>query len=199
MKRIIGIILISALFTGCSTMSTTPAPPAAPKATWQDRQLSLNHIQSWWLSGKIGVQTANDAGSASVDWTQSARGYTISLLGPLGSHGMKLTGNASHVTLQTSDGKQYNANSAEQLLAKQWGFHLPVSNMTYWVRGLPVPGVTANTQFDQFGRLTRLAQQGWSIDYLSYANTNGIDLPERIAITSPALRVKIIINQWRIR
>ena len=47
--------------------------------------------------------------------------------------------------LQTSDGKRYNAASPEQLLAEQWGFHLPVSNMKYWVRGLPVPGIPATT------------------------------------------------------
>ncbi len=198
MIRIIWMFLLITVMTGCSTIAPTPTPPAAPKATWSDRQAALTRIQSWTLSGKIAVQTSRDSGSATVDWTQSQRRYTISLLGPLGSNGLKLTGAPGHVTLQTSDGKTFNAKSPEQLLAERWGFHLPVSNMNYWIRGLPVPGTTANTQFDQYGRLTRLVQQGWDVQFLGYSNAGGIDLPQRMSITSPSLNVKIVVYQWHI-
>jgi outer membrane lipoprotein LolB len=102
------------------------------------------------------------------------------------------------VTLQTSDGKSFHAASAEQLLTKNWGFNLPVSNMRYWIRSLPVPDMAANTQYDSKGRLATLVQQGWRIDYLNYSNVGGVDLPERLSITSPALRVKIVVYQWRL-
>lgn len=198
MKHTIWILLLSLALTSCSTISPTPAPPAAPKATWTDRQAALNNIQSWHLSGKIAVQTPQDSGSASVNWTQNHQGYNISLLGPLGSNGMRLSGQPGNVTLQTSDGKSYSAKSPEQLLASKWRFHLPVSNMKFWIRGLPVPGITADTSFDHYGRLNTLTQQGWRIDYLSYANTGGVDLPERLTITSPSLKVKIIVYQWNV-
>ncbi|MBX3708617.1 MAG: lipoprotein insertase outer membrane protein LolB [Gammaproteobacteria bacterium] len=199
MMRIIWILLLSLTIGGCSTIAPTEiTPPAAPKATPKDRQTALNRIQSWWLNGKIAVQTKQDSGSATVAWTQNQRRYTISLLGPLGSHGMRLSGQPGRVTLQTSDGKSFSAKSPEQLLAEKWGFQLPVSNMNYWIRGLPVPGTPANTQLDPYGRLTALRQQGWNIQYLSYANVNGVDLPEKLSITSSSLRVKIIVYQWRI-
>ncbi|WP_172622819.1 lipoprotein insertase outer membrane protein LolB [Aquicella siphonis] len=199
MKRIIWISLLTALLTSCSNITPPPAAPAAPKATWEDRQIALNRIQSWWLNGKIGVQTRQDSGSATVDWAQNTRSYTISLTGPLGSSGMRLSGHPGRVTLQTSDGKSYSAASPEQLLASRWGFHLPVSNMKYWVRGLPVPGLASSTHFDKYGRLTALAQQGWNVEYLGYTNAGGVDLPERMSITSSALRVKIVIYQWKLR
>lgn len=199
MKHIIWIVLLALSLTSCSTINPPAAtPPAAPTATWADRQTTLNHIQSWHLNGKIALQTAKDSGSASVDWSQRQSSYSISMSGPLGASAMKLAGQPGRVTLQTSDGKSYTAASAEQLLAKQWGYNLPVSNMKYWIRGLPAPGMSANTRFDGYERLTSLVQQGWRIDYLSYSNTRGIDLPEKLSITSPSLKVKIVVYQWSV-
>lgn len=194
--RIIWILLMLAAMTSCSTVTQTEAPPAAPQATLPKREAAVDRVQSWRINGKIAVQSAKDSGSASVNWVQHQRSYTISLQGPLGSHAMNLTGQPGHVTMKTSDGKSYSANSPEQLLAKQWGFNLPVSNMRYWVRGLQVPGIPAQTHYDKFNRLTSMSQQGWNIQYLSYSNNGGVDLPQKMSITSPALKVKIVIYSW---
>jgi len=197
------ILSLSSLIIAVSSCGTTTSPNKTATAAntpipKKERQTDLSNINSWRISGKIAVQSAKDSGSASVNWIQNRGQYSISLLGPLGSHGLKLTGGPGHVTLQTSDGKSYNANSPEQLLAERWGFHLPVSNMRYWVRGMPVPGPSAKTHFDDYGRLTDLVQQGWHVEYQSYTKIARVDLPERISITSPSLKVKIVIYQWNI-
>lgn len=194
--RIIWIFLLAAFVTSCSTVTQPEAPPAAPKATLPVRQAAVDKVQSWRIDGKIAVKTSKDSGSATVNWAQHQRSYTISLQGPLGSHSMNLSGQPGRVTLKTSDGKSYTSGSPEQLLAKQWGFNLPVSNMRYWVRGLPVPGIPAQTHFDSFNRLSSLSQQGWNIQYQSYMNNHGVDLPQRLSITSPAMQVKIVIYHW---
>ncbi len=181
----------------CSTITPQASVPTT-KVPWKDRQTALSNIHSWRLHGKIAVQTTRDSGSATVDWLQNRNQFSISLLGPLGSNGLKLTGQPGHVNLQTSDGKNYSASSPEQLLAERWGFHLPVSNMNYWIRGLPVPGPSANTQFDSYGRLSELIQQGWHVQYQSYSHTGRVELPEKISITSSSLKVKIIVYQWNV-
>lgn len=202
----IGVVFLTSTIVGCKTATSPTATTTASAAdtttpssnvSEQDRQTSLASINSWRINGKIAVYGARDSGSASVNWVQNRGHYSISLLGPLGSHGLKLTGDPGHVNLQTSDGKSYQAANPEQLLAQRWGFHLPVSNMRYWVRGLPVPG-PAKTQFDNEGRLTDLVQQGWHVQYQSYTKVSRVDLPDRISITSPSLRVKIVIYQWNI-
>lgn len=200
MRLIIWILFLSMALVGCTTVTTekpVETPPAAPKATWADRQASLGRIQNWWASGKIAVQTARDSGSATVTWAERRGNYTISLVGPLGSHGMWLTGRPGSVTLRTADGKTASARSPEKLLAAQ-GVALPISNMRYWVRGLPVPGIPANTQFDHYGRLTSLKQQGFNILYLSYTNVGGVDLPQRMSLSSSTVRAKVMIYQWRV-
>ena len=199
-KRIIGILFLLSTLSSCATFKTqmeTPAQKAAsPKASWEDRQAALERIQNWQINGKIAVKTPKDSGSASVNWSQRQRNYSIALAGPLGSHQLNLTGQPGRVTLQTSEGKRASASSPEQLLAKNWGFNLPVSSMRYWVRGLPVPGIPAKTQFDSYRRLTSLSQQGWNIQFQSYVNHGGVDLPNRLSLYSPAMQVKIIIYQW---
>jgi outer membrane lipoprotein LolB len=197
-KQIIWILFLALTLSSCARMSRTETIPAEPSATKADRQASLANIHSWHVNGKIALQASHDSGSANVDWTQNQQQYAISMSGPLGASGMKLTGHPGLVTLQTSDGKTYSAASAEQLLAERWNFHLPVSNMQYWIRGLAVPGMPANTRFDQYGRLESLVQQGWRVDYLAYSNVGKLDLPEKISITSPSLRVKMIIYKWNL-
>lgn len=193
MIRLIGILSLAILLTSCSTV----APPAAPSTVAPaKRAVRLDQVHHWTLQGKVAVQTAQDAGSATIDWMQRGRQFNITLTGPMGSNAIRLAGRPGLVTLTDSNGKQVSASSPEDLLARAWGFHLPVSHLDYWIRGLPVPGSTSNPQYDKNGRLSSLSQQGWNVQFLSYTTVNGIDLPSRLAITSAAMKVKLIIYSW---
>lgn len=155
----------------------------------------INHFQ---ISGKVAVQTAKDAGSATVDWLQNPNQFKMVLTGPLGSHRLTLMGRPGRVTLDTAEGKHLSASSPEELLAKYWGFRLPVSNLKYWIRGLPVPGIPSQPQYDASHRLIGLSQGNWHIQYLDYTHKGDMDLPSRLAINSDALRVKIIVYHWSV-
>ncbi len=197
-KRIFAAAIAGCLLasvSGCTTMT----PPAAKQSTvtWDARKTLLARLQSWQINGKIAVATAKDSGTASVDWSQRADNFTISLYGPLGANGIKLNGGPGHVTLHTSDGKTATAATAEQLLAQQWGWQLPLSSLKYWVRGLPVPNIPQQSTFDAAHRLASLNQQGFTIQYQGYTTSHGMDLPQHMSITSPALKSKIIIYQWK--
>lgn len=182
--------------TGCTSMS--PPAPATSNVTWQARQPLLSKLQNWQLSGKLAIITAKDSGSANVDWTEHAGRYTISLYGPLGANAITLKGTPSLVTMKTSDGKTATAHTPEELLAQQWGWHLPLSYIKYWVRGLPVPHVAAQNTFDGAHRLATLSQQGFRIQYQGYTTANGLELPQRMVITSSSIKSKIIIYRWNL-
>lgn len=197
-NQLICLIITSSLFlVGCSTTSAPPSEPGV-KMPWKNREHGLAKINAWNLNGKIGVQTAKDSGSASVQWTQSPGNYTLSFMGPLGSGGMTLKGRPGSVSLTTADGKTFTADSAESLLAEQWGYKLPVSYLKYWVRGMPVPNIASKTSFDQYNRLNSMQQQGWNIQYEGYTRTSLGDLPNKMNITSPSMRVKVIISSWQV-
>jgi outer membrane lipoprotein LolB len=185
-----------AAVTGCTSMT----PPAATQSTvtWDSRKALLNNMENWQISGKIAVITANDSGSASVDWSQRASSFTLSLYGPLGAKAIKMSGAPGHVTLKTSEGKTITAPSAEQLLSDQWGWQLPLSSLKYWLRGLPVPGVPQQSTFDAAHRLASLTQQGFTIRYQGYTTAGALDLPQHLSITSPSIKTKIIIYKWNV-
>lgn len=206
MKRI-GTLLTAFLpffIISCTTvspkMTTVEASttPVTKKLTWEERQATLERIQSWRLSGKVAVRTPNDSGSASVNWVQNGSQYNVSLTGPLGAGGMTLSGGPGGVMLRTADGKQLTAKNPEQLLAQHWGYSLPVSNMRYWVRGLPVKGVHFDGQFDEKNRLVRLQQGPWHVEFLSYIRKGNVDLPDKIYIDSRSLNTKIVIYEWTV-
>ena len=195
--NIIFIFLLSStlLLAGCTTTSTQP-PPQNQAVSWDSRVQNLSRIQAWNLKGSIAIRSRQEANSASLQWQQSQRNYTISLFGPLGTQSYVLTGKPGQVDLEMSDGKKFSATTPEILLAEQTGWRLPVSNLYYWVRGLPVPGVPAQKQFDAYHHLTQLSQQGWNIQYLNYVSINNIDIPNKISLNNPQLNVKIVIRQW---
>lgn len=182
----------------CTTITTPSDSRPILQRSWDQRKQLLSKIQRFQLNGKIAVQNNRDSGSATLNWMENPRQYTVSLLGPLGSNGMRLTGNAHSVMLQTSDGKHYSATTPEALLARQWGYHLPVSYLKYWIRGLPVTHLPAKTSFDRYHRLRILEQAGSTIQFERYMNVGTIDLPAKLTIRSSNLNTKIIIYRWKI-
>lgn len=196
----IGIFFIMSTLAGCATVTTTPISTekeTIKAQTWAEREAALSKIKAWQINGKIAVRTPKDSGSANVDWQQSGGSYNIDLTGPLGSNSMKLKGRPGAVTMTTSKGERFSASSPEELLGRQWGFNVPVSNLKYWVRGLPAPGGANNQRFDEANRLSSFTQNGWHVQYPSYTSRHGVDLPSKVFITSSALDVKIVIYNWQ--
>jgi len=195
--KLLFIAAASLFIASCATSPVQPAPQNQSTA-WGERVQALSKIQTWDLKGLIAIRTSRDAWTADWHWQQTHDNYSISLFGPLGSHAITLSGAPHQVMLQTSDGKKFTASNPESLLAEQLGWEIPISNLYYWVRGLPVPNMAAEKQFDSYHHLSFLTQQGWTIRYLRYTSVNQIDVPSKIFLENPALNVKIIINQWQL-
>lgn len=188
--------ILTALLSSC----TTVAPEAVPDSSisWQSRKQTLSKINKWRLKGKLAVIAKQDSGSANFNWVQRAQNFDISLYGPIGSSAVQLNGRPGKVVMTTGSGNQFTASTPEELLNKQLGWRLPVSYLNYWVRGLPVPGGTQSTQFDKAHRLSKLNQKGFDVVFNRYTNSGGIDLPQRITITSSSIKTKIFIYNWEI-
>ncbi len=196
----LSIILPSLILAGCATepTATTPTMPGTPNQVMpaKDRQQALLDLKTWNISGKVAIHSNTDSITASLSWQQSYGNYTISLFGPLGTNSLTLKGQPGKVILESSDGKKAIANTPEQLVAQQSGWKLPISNLYYWVRGLPAPNSSAQKSYDPYHRLTQLTQAGWQIQFLSYTTAHGIDLPTKIFMNHSGLNIKIIITEW---
>ena len=194
------ILIFLALFlAGCATVREQPALLNQP-ISWQERSMMLAQLHNWNISAIMAIQThtGTEGGTANLKWQQYNQNYNLLLYGPLGADAVKITGQPGHVSLETADGKKFTAATPELLLAQQTGWRLPVSDLYYWIRGLPTKGPSSAMQFDLSHRLTHLDQAGWTIDFLRYSTVNQMDLPTKLTLATKDIKVKIIINQWQI-
>lgn len=193
------ILLFCLLLTACATL---PANEGArnEQLTWAQRQAALQTVKDWQISGAMAYRTPQGGQSASLTWQQTGQHYQINLFGPLGVGRVSLVGTLRKNVILTRDGKQFTAHTPEALMQQQLGWHLPISNLYYWVRALPAPGMTQSVQFDEFHHITRLVQQAWTIHYERYTAVNGIDLPSKFTLQhglgNSQLNVKVVISRW---
>ncbi len=130
-------------------------------------------------------------------WQQQKRDYQVSLFGPFGVGRTTLNGTPTALTLLAA-GKEYKAQTPERLMQQVLGWQLPVTNLYFWVRGLPAPNSPASTTFDAYHHLIELKQQGWQIQYERYTAIQGIDLPSKLRLKSGQLQVKLVISSWKL-
>lgn len=191
----ITLLVLTLLLPGCAT----PPPSLSETASaWTTRQTRLAQLAAWQVEGRIGVISGQEGWHATFQWVQQEPNYRIDLIGPLGQGRVVIASDGQEVRVQTQDGQSWTAPDPDDLLEQTLGVRLPVNGLRYWVRGLPAPGPTPVLQTDTHGRLTRLEQNGWVIEYLIYAPTSilNLDLPERVIAQHRDLSVKLVIDQW---
>ncbi len=201
MKQIfsnIGCGFLILLLAGCATVFQPSAVAPTQKLSWQQRQKQLLAINHWQLRGAFSVQTPKNVNMAHMNWQQDERHYLINISGPLNIGGVQIIGQPGQVTLVASAKQKYTASSPEELLQQALGYRLPISNLYYWVRGVPVPDLPAKTQLDPQQHLIALQQEGWQIQYADYTHVSNTDLPTKVTLVNPELRIRMVINQWQV-
>jgi outer membrane lipoprotein LolB len=177
------LIVALLLLTGCGTLSTgKPAPIAA---------FSDNHrLQNWRLQGKIGIRDHQQAHSAYLNWQQCGDQYDIRISGPLGQGAAHLYGNDQQVTLAGSAPQPISARTPEQLLYQQLGWEIPLTQLFYWIRGIPDPDHSFRA--DKHG----FKQSGWQLTFPSQTTIDLYTLPGKAVARHPDMAVTLILKNW---
>ncbi|WP_407659195.1 lipoprotein insertase outer membrane protein LolB [Methylobacillus arboreus] len=182
---------------GCASLPPAVSPSTAE--VHQQHLTSLAGIDSFGLKGRIGMQTEAKGFSGSTQWQHSQAQDDISLFSPLGSQVASINRTADGVSLVTSDNKRYEAADAETLTEQNLGWRLPMSGLSDWVLGRPNQHAIEAAQWDEAGRLIKLKQDGWDIEYGQYITTSAYQLPTRITLRNASrLTLKLIVQQWQI-
>ncbi|MDX9665227.1 lipoprotein insertase outer membrane protein LolB [Pseudomonas sp. P5_152] len=189
-----------ALLAGCAGFGARESVEGhGDPASWREHKLQLTALDGWQIDGKIGIRAPKDSGSGTLFWLQRQDYYDIRLSGPLGRGAARLTGRPGDVSLEVANQGRYSAASPETLLEEQMGWKLPVSNLAWWVRGLPAPSSKSRLTLDADSRLASLEQDGWQVQYSAYTQQNGYWLPERIKLHGTNLDVTLVIKAWQPR
>ena len=200
-------IAAAALLTACVTQPVRQALPPVQSAAAEARQIAredaLQRQPAWSLQGRIAVSNGRNGGSGRIDWIQQGRQYDVSLSAPVTRQSWRLVGDASAARLEGLEGGTREGPDAAMLLRDATGWDIPVMALADWVRGVRAPGGgTANATYGLDGRLLRLEQGGWSIDYHwplpgSDIAVNALQtLPARLDARRGAASVRLIVDQW---
>lgn len=189
-------LLYATFLYGCATQMEPPVDNATySKKPWTLRKTRLGDKKSWNIQGAVSVTNRGKTQMGTFTWQQVYQRYTINIYGPLNLAGVGLQGSPGQVTLYKPTGT-FTAPNAETLMQSQLGWYLPISNLYYWVRGLPAPGHVTKQEQDQYGHLVLLEQQGWTIQYQSFQSNDDTDLPRKIIMDNQNLHVKLVIKSW---
>ena len=211
-KRIIVIVglLSITLLSGCAKEGPGPfAPKAFVVQSPLARQAALDKIKYWRISGAFSIQQeGHNPEMASFTWWQSDRTYRISILSVLDLYRVDIYRMNGIVKLWKNGTLSLTAPSPEELLEEAMGWSLPISDLRYWIIGMPAPQKHGKflVKYDEYGHLSDLKQDGWTLHFGSYKRQiDAPDFPKRITLSHPgidqvrpAITVKIVVKEWQL-
>ncbi|UNP87647.1 lipoprotein insertase outer membrane protein LolB [Aeromonas encheleia] len=176
------------LLAGCTTTS-----PQRDQVNWQQERARLELLTHWQLSGKMAIITAQQKGSARLNWQQDGDDYRLNLSSIVGTHILELSRSKGEVTLIDNDGKQHQSQDAEALIYQLTGWNIPVQGLPEWIKGLPGK---AEFELNPDASLASVRDGQWQIVYGDYRDQAGYRLPHLLTMTGQGSRLKLQINQW---
>ncbi|GJM13288.1 MAG: outer-membrane lipoprotein LolB [Pseudohongiella sp.] len=192
-RTLAGVVLSAAVLSACSSI----APPAEQNSDWAQLRDQLLELDSWELRGRVNVRYDNESHTPRINWLQQDAEYNIRLWGTFNAGNTLISGRPNFVTLENGD-ETLSASSPEELILQQLGYELPVSQLNYWIKGLPSPDSEPRLSFNDLNQLTTIEQEDWTIMLSDMRQYGAISLPRRVELTRPRndIRLRFIGLNW---
>lgn len=181
---------------GCA--SVKPQGPSTSNAA-----TSVTAQTSRAYQGRFAVQYNDQNGQqrnayGNFTWQETGDTVTLQLRNPLGQTLAVVTSSPASATLELPNRQPLTADNVSTLMQNALGFALPVEGLRYWLQPSPAPTSRARTEKDpeQPSRLKQITQDGWTIDYLAYADAPATGV-KRVNLTrsDPPLDIKLVLDQ----
>lgn len=192
---------------GCQVIPASKSNNNLIYANWQQPCITANNLQHWRLKASIAINSAKFHASAVLIWQQSDKqNYQITILTPFASNDVTIYSHNNYCSLHTNHGTKYGNNLA-QLLRNELGWQLPLTALTYWLRGVPATNMptlayvrgkhkTIITQTIEPLTQQSMPMSTWQIIITDYITVNNIQLPHKINLLCGDLKIKIVIFNW---
>jgi outer membrane lipoprotein LolB len=153
--------------------------------------------------GRFAVQYADQYGHqqnvyGNFDWQETGDTVTLQLRNPLGQTLAIVTSSPASATLELPNRQPLTADNVSTLMQNALGFTLPVEGLRYWLQPSAAPTSRAKTIPDpnQQSRLKEIQQDGWTIDYLAYADAPATGVKRvNLVREQPPLDIKLVLDQ----
>lgn len=196
-RAVVAVALPLVLAACAGTRVKPPMQPADAEllARQTAREQALGAKSDWGLRGRLGVSDGRDSGSGSLEWTQRGDAFRFSVHAPVTGKTWTLSGDPDHATLQGLREQAVEAGDAQVLLARELGWHVPVAELTYWVRGLRATP-DARIAFRADGLPAEIDEAGWKVQYLDYDTARDPPLPSKVFAAKGEYKVRLAIREW---
>ncbi len=195
-------LLLGLVVIGLSACAPLPVRPGTrlQRAAQARRVQALDRIQSWSLSGRIGVANGRQGGSGGFTWNNRPGGFQFVVRAPITGHSYSLDAVPGQMAcLAGLHPQPVCGPDAEALLNNTLGWRVPIAELRAWVMGLAAVGSPAKLGFTPDGELASLYQDGWQVRYSDWdANTRPVSMPHRITARKPPFSVRLYVEQWHL-
>jgi outer membrane lipoprotein LolB len=184
------------VLTGCA--SVKPQGPSTSNAA-----TALTTQTAHEYRGRFAVQYEDGYGHqqnayGNFDWRETGDTVTVQLRNPLGQTMAIVTSSPSSATLELPNRQPLTADNVSTLMQNALGFALPVEGLRYWLQPSVAPTSRARTTPDPEdpSRPKQIEQDGWTIDYLSYADKPATGVKRvNLSREQPPLGIKLVLDQ----
>lgn len=184
----------SLLLAACATLPAPTPDQAQAQPLWRARVARLSAIEQFSLQGRVAEHGLGGA-RGDLSWSQNRERFEVRVSGPLGVGALLIAGVPDAVEIRNKEGVFETADPAA-FMVRQLGWSLPVAKLRWWVLGLPAPDSAPQLLLDESGRASKLAQDGWEIDYAEYQSVGSLSLPRAIELADGERRFRLIVDQW---
>ena len=194
-KRLLIVILIG-LITSCAQK-----PPADLTGFHYSHQLTLlADLENWEVSGRMSIQTQEDAFSASFKWRKLINYQRIEITGMLGQTYAILEIEPDKTLLTIKDEAPVLTNNLDELMWSRLGFTIPVELLTSWIKAYPFSQSEGEINTDKDGFIQDMSYRGWQAKYKRYkkfTEINTLYLPSRTTVTNSRETIKLAVKEWQ--
>ncbi|MGA8277991.1 MAG: lipoprotein insertase outer membrane protein LolB [Rhodanobacteraceae bacterium] len=186
-------VVVFAGLVGCTTPLVKP--DLAHLAVQRAREHALAAQTRWRLEGRLAVSDGRNGGSGTFEWRQDGARFRVEVHAPITGRTWTLAGDESHAVLSGVRAEPVEGADAADLLERELGWHVPVEELSTWVRGMRAAG-PAEIEFRADGRPAEINQDGWKVRYRDYDSGRNPALPTKIFADHGAWRVRVSVQRW---
>ena len=186
------------LLPACATTRPAKVEETERVRLYQAKSDQLAVFSAWTLEGRLAISNEADGGSGQFRWKTDDEGVQMDFHGALGRGAWELMADKQGAELALADGTIHQADSIDQLVRQQLEWEIPVESLAWWVRGLATPGRFKKRDIDGDGNVSKLLQDGWTIEYGRYRGYAGISLPVKLTAYRGKWKVKLAIRSWNL-
>jgi outer membrane lipoprotein LolB len=181
------LVLAGLVVAGCALVPAQPPPQRADLAEFAlDARFALRVT----APGRP-VETSGGR----LAWEHRRGGDRILVANPLGVGIAEIDSGPDGARLRTADGRFREGPDPDALLEELTGQRLPVRRLPQWLLGQG--GEAGHLTRDGEGRVLRLEEAGWQVDY-SYGDGGPDAPPSAVVLSRPdEIELRLRIDDWR--